>query len=157
MMNAYSLYALVFMAYTPGFRCKIQLGKSNLKNIPDLNFSIIADQCELRYVDTRTNETLLTEKCFEWDYDTDIFESTLITQFNLVCDHAIYSKNMLSIVAAAGVLGCLMFGWVQDHWGRRIAFEINVVTYVTGGIISLFMPSFFSFTAVDSSPSGRAF
>ncbi len=141
-MNAYNAFQLVFLMYTPTHWCKIP---EKLLNLTDIN--VTAYKCELRL--QYSNGTDISKiPCSSWVYDNQFFDSTIITKWDLICDRAIDSKISLSLISASTVFGCLFYAYVQDHWGRKIAFHINVTTYIVGATVSLFMPNLWAFTAV---------
>lgn len=141
-MNAYNCFQLVFLMYTPPHRCRVP---DVYINNSDLN--VTSAECSLS-VHSLTNGSTRTESCSQWEYDTEYFDSTIITEWDLVCDHAIDSKISLSVNAVAAVIGCLFYAYVQDCFGRKPAFLLNTTTYIVGATASLFVPNIWAFTAV---------
>ncbi|XP_046647945.1 organic cation transporter protein-like [Daphnia pulicaria] len=78
-------------------------------------------------------------QCSEWVYDDSIFGSTVVTDFELVCDDE--NKRPIPGMAymAGNVFGPLLFGFLTDKTGRKPAFTLCVFILfilVTGAAFS---------------------
>uniref|UniRef100_A0A914X4I0 Major facilitator superfamily (MFS) profile domain-containing protein n=1 Tax=Plectus sambesii TaxID=2011161 RepID=A0A914X4I0_9BILA len=148
-MNAYNSFGLVMLTYTPKHRCASPL--STVNSTSAMNYSSVSyERCSVNYFFDGQSEPALTEPCQQWTYDKDIFDETLITRFNLVCDRAIISKNIVAIMQVSSIVGCFLSAYIQDTFGRKMAFIFIVSTYVFGGVTSVFMPSVTTFIIARS-------
>src|ERR1700689_4492893 len=58
------------------------------------------------------------------------------------------SANLAAIASfyvVGAVIGALVFGWITDRFGRRLAFYVTLIVYLTGVILSAFAWDFWSF------------
>ncbi|XP_044538172.1 solute carrier family 22 member 20-like [Gracilinanus agilis] len=84
-----------------------------------------------------------TEACEDgWIYDRSTFPSTIVTEWDLVCD----SKSMRDLaqtVYMAGVLvGAAVFGSVADRWGRRAPLIWSYLQLGVSGACTAYFGSF---------------
>nr|XP_012223393.1 PREDICTED: organic cation transporter protein-like isoform X2 [Linepithema humile]XP_012223394.1 PREDICTED: organic cation transporter protein-like isoform X2 [Linepithema humile] len=93
------------------------------------------DQCSVNL-----NGTLV--KCTEWEYDRKIFPETIISQWNLVCDHTHYANIQQSILMFGVLLGNIIFGSLADRYGRKMPLMISVILQLLSGIGCAVVPWF---------------
>nr|XP_046264343.1 solute carrier family 22 member 13 [Scatophagus argus] len=78
-----------------------------------------------------------------WVYYNTLYEATIVTDFDLVCDQA----NMLEVAQAvlmAGILvGCLLFGPFAESFGRKRAAQIPVILLVIFTLTTGYCPNFY--------------
>ncbi|XP_055954395.1 organic cation transporter protein-like [Patella vulgata] len=93
-------------------------------------------------VDKYGNVTSLEYKCSSWVYDTSIFTSTFVTEFDMVCDNAVLESNAVMILFLGLLLGYGLLG--VEFVGpskRRYTDVISNLTWCLG----LFMISLFGY------------
>ncbi|KAK1878751.1 Solute carrier family 22 member 13 [Dissostichus eleginoides] len=82
-----------------------------------------------------------------WVYSNTLYEATIVTDFNLVCDQS----NLLELAQAglmAGILfGCLLFGPFAESFGRKRATQIPVVVMLIFTVTTGLCPNFFLYMA----------
>ncbi|XP_033993038.1 solute carrier family 22 member 13-like [Trematomus bernacchii] len=82
-----------------------------------------------------------------WVYSNTLYEATIVTDFNLVCDQS----NLLELAQAglmAGILfGCLLFGPFAESFGRKRAAQIPVVVMLIFTVTTGLCPNFFLYMA----------
>ncbi|CAG4930742.1 unnamed protein product [Colias eurytheme] len=90
------------------------------------------------------NETCCNDPVF----DKSIFPRTIVMEWNLICENS-WLKDLTQMLFQFGVLsGSLLFGIMSDRYGRRPTLVFSVVLEVFTGVISSFLPTYWSFTIV---------
>lgn len=85
------------------------------------------------------NETV-SIKCTNWTYDKQYFDQTLVTEWNLVCDKALIIRTIVSVMNLATLLSAI-YTLVQDRFGRKRAFLLNLTVFLAGSCGSLWSPN----------------
>ncbi|CAL8128169.1 unnamed protein product [Orchesella dallaii] len=87
-----------------------------------------------------------TKSCERWDYDRSIYQSTVATEFNLVCDNRWMAATIQASYMAGGLVGTLSFGSMSDRFlGRRKTVLISLCIVVGAGILASFATSYWMF------------
>lgn len=58
-------------------------------------------------------------KCSEWYYDQDVMHSTIVTEWNLVCDDNFKRAHAHLFYSFGFLFGCLLGGFASDRFGRK--------------------------------------
>ncbi|KAM8857142.1 solute carrier family 22 member 4-like [Synchiropus picturatus] len=83
-----------------------------------------------------------------WTYDTQYFESTVVTQFNLVCEEQ-WKQPLTSLCYfLGGLVGCFASGQISDRFGRKpvIFGSIAILSIFSGALV--LAPSWPIFTII---------
>uniref|UniRef100_A0A8C3I0D6 Major facilitator superfamily (MFS) profile domain-containing protein n=1 Tax=Chrysemys picta bellii TaxID=8478 RepID=A0A8C3I0D6_CHRPI len=142
-----------FTAATSEHHCQVHI---NINNTPYTNLTGNNQQPEKRHrfltmqwqlLDSNATVTNLTEletePCADgWVYDKSIFTSTIITEWDLVCDYR-QLKQMAQSIYMAGILaGGIIFGGLSDRFGRRSPLIWCYLQMAVTGTSTAFSPSF---------------
>lgn len=84
-------------------------------------------------------------KCISWEYNSTFYPSTVINEWNLVCDREWLISFSKSIYNVGYLIAVLVFGQLSDSVGRRPTLLFSYVLNVSAGILSAFSPSFAMF------------
>ncbi|XP_071974418.1 solute carrier family 22 member 6-A-like isoform X1 [Engystomops pustulosus] len=93
------------------------------------------------------NDTMMeTEPCKDgWIYDGSTFSSTIVTEWDLVCNHRKMRQVAQSIYMAGVLTGALVLGSLSDRFGRKVILIISYLTMAVSGTCAAFLPSFVTY------------
>lgn len=94
------------------------------------------EQCDFN----ATSPKFKNAYCSEYAYDHSFWESTMITEFDLVCERNALSTLAKSIIFSGLALGSFVSGLVSDRFGRKKAIWFSSVTMLVAGILTSVMP-----------------
>ncbi|KAM4723066.1 solute carrier family 22 member 6-A-like [Rhinophrynus dorsalis] len=95
-----------------------------------------------------TNSTLWndTEACKDgWVYDKSVFSSTIVTEWDLVCDLHKMRQIAQSIYMAGVLVGAVLLGSLSDRFGRRMVLITSYLVMAVSGTCVAFLPSFITY------------
>ncbi|KAL1441079.1 hypothetical protein MTO96_008826 [Rhipicephalus appendiculatus] len=118
-----------------------QWKEENIPRRPDGTYS----QCTLYEPDA--NGTRVEVPCTEWQYDLQPGEATVVSEWNLVCDHAWYVPVAFVYNRIGVVISVLFFGQISDRVGRLPAVYICTIISVASAGGAMFSRSFVDFMA----------
>ncbi|KAK7074009.1 hypothetical protein SK128_011647, partial [Halocaridina rubra] len=81
-----------------------------------------------------------------WLFNTTQIFSSIVIDYNLVCDKAIYPTIGLSALNVGGIIGVYIFGSISDRFGRRVSFLVCLAIEQIFGLLTAFAPDFWSWT-----------
>ncbi|XP_030566468.1 organic cation transporter protein-like [Drosophila novamexicana] len=83
-----------------------------------------------------------SDDCDKIDFDTSVFETTIVTEWNLTCKKSSLASMSQSIVMAGIMFGSIVFGMIADRCGRRPAFLGCCFMQLGAGLIVCLSPYF---------------
>ncbi|XP_077314839.1 solute carrier family 22 member 20-like [Lithobates pipiens] len=148
-----------FTAAVPPHRCHIpnldnDLVSFNLSNIAA--FIPVDDNLEskscIRFRNaelglwTNVTSTNNTESCKDgWIYDKSIFISTIVTEWDLVCDLRKMRQVAQSIYMAGVLVGAFVLGYLSDRFGRKAILTGSYFIMAVSGTCVAFLPNFVAY------------
>ncbi|KAI8499574.1 hypothetical protein Bbelb_226250 [Branchiostoma belcheri] len=176
-INALQLFGIVFLAVEPDFHCRVpQASFSGQEATPAelLNVTIPWEmrdgewkrsQCK-RYTYGPSESTFNTTSygdfvqghpvanrsqipCDQgYEYDTSEYKSTVVTDWDLVCDNSWKVKLAKSLWFAGRMVGAALGGHAADRWGRRPVLLVALAVDYVSGIVCAFSPNYAAFMAI---------
>ncbi|KAJ6648260.1 Carcinine transporter [Pseudolycoriella hygida] len=93
------------------------------------------------------NTSWPVEKCPEgWDYNTSEIFSSIVTDFDLVCERDIYPTIGLAALNVGGPIGVYLFGMLNDRAGRRTSYFSCLATLLFGSFLTALSVNFWMWT-----------
>ncbi|XP_074472029.1 solute carrier family 22 member 6 [Sebastes fasciatus] len=83
-----------------------------------------------------------------WEYSTETFQSTIVTEWDLVCDSASLNTLGSSMYMFGLLVGAPVFGSLADKYGRRIIILISLAIQAVFGVAAAFAPNFYVYIAL---------
>ncbi|CAG9859357.1 unnamed protein product [Phyllotreta striolata] len=81
-------------------------------------------------------------ECTNFVYDTSVFASTIVTEWNLTCSKS-YLVNLTQTITMLGILfGSVLFGYLSDKYGRKNPLVLAVTLQGLSGLGAAFSPWF---------------
>ena len=129
----------IFIAYEPDHHCKIpsQLHNFNCTEeemnsyvIPSTQKYGLYDKClrfernyshsvEIRPCESNNftlGEQVATKECSEWEYNIEESRTSVVTEWDLVCDRKSLAKTTIGVYLAARIFGVFISGWLADRY-----------------------------------------
>ncbi|KAK3766832.1 hypothetical protein RRG08_051976 [Elysia crispata] len=153
---AATIMSTVFILTEPVFRCAVPDLDSDTYTIKDEYHRALVDAAMGSGRDCNVysefnisdpffgNGSQATEKCHRWVYDKTNFTSSIITEFNLVCDKTYVRASSNAGMFAGSFVGCFAFGVLADIIGRKRSILICLVWNTVCCVLLFFMPTIVS-------------
>lgn len=133
-MATWSMITMTFAGQSPGFLCGSGQYGTN-ESLANIYNDSIVDVCS-------SNGSSCTNYVFEDDM------TTIVTEFDLVCDKKWIPATITTIQMAGVLLGCLVSGHLADMIGRKPTYFIAILVTVVFNIAGYFSPSWQVYSAL---------
>lgn len=128
--NGWYAYVSVFTGYTPEHECDFtSMG----------NYTRYGNDSKCFALDLSTNEKV---KCTKWTYDTSQMITTIITEYDFVCDKNYFFELAYSIEQIGYIVGTLIFSFVADVVGRKPVLLGVLISMSICGLLQYFVQNF---------------
>nr|XP_055059911.1 solute carrier family 22 member 13 [Misgurnus anguillicaudatus] len=89
-----------------------------------------------------------TTACIDgWVHNDTMYESTIVTEFDLVCDNVNSLRGAQTVLLAGILVGSLLFGPLSESLGRKRATQIPMVLMLIFTVIIGLSPNFYVYIA----------
>ncbi|XP_046968728.1 beta-alanine transporter [Vanessa cardui] len=78
-----------------------------------------------------------------WNFELNTYKSTVVTEWNLVCNKDFYPTLGLVLLAVGGIIGNYIFGYLQDTIGRKPSFFIYLTIECIFGVATAFAQNYY--------------
>ncbi|XP_030201039.1 organic cation transporter protein isoform X2 [Gadus morhua] len=78
-----------------------------------------------------------------WQYDTSVFSSTVVTEWDLVCDRARTNSVLSSLYMAGLLVGAMGFGYLSDRYGRKPVMLMGLAFQAAFGVGAALAPNLY--------------
>ena len=130
-ISAYQVLIVVLLGHCNILGGSVQLAQIILQVAPD----------EFNCIHFTSNDTSQCAPCSKYNYSFILFDETVNSEFNLVCDNAYKSSLVSTLSLAALFFGAIGLGVISDNLGRRnaliIASGLNIFKFVKGEYFTL--------------------
>ncbi|KAF5279391.1 hypothetical protein FQA39_LY05501 [Lamprigera yunnana] len=151
----------MFLQAKPNYRCQLLTELPNstyaLSN-STLNESYPYDFAMGKYSSCSMFVNGTKVECDAYIFDQSKYESSVVSEWNIVCNRAYMTAIGDSVFMLGVLLGSVVFGDLSDRFGRRIVFFSSLVIQVIFGLLVAVAPEFWSYSffrlIVGSTTSG---
>ncbi|CAF1005000.1 unnamed protein product [Brachionus calyciflorus] len=134
--NGWYGYVSVFTGFTPEHECDYEsMG----------NFTQFKNDTKCHAWDPNLNQSV---KCSIWKYDSSQMFTTIITEYNFVCDKNYYFELAYSIEQIGYIVGTLLFSFVADIIGRKPVLISALISMSICGVGQYFIQNFIAFMSL---------
>ncbi|XP_033123977.1 organic cation transporter protein-like isoform X2 [Anneissia japonica] len=112
---------------------------------PDDEGTLFINETQCRIYTSNENETELTDCEHGWTYDRSQYKSTIVSEFDLVCDDSYKSSLAASLYLAGFFFGSIIFGFMCDYYGRKRTIFVALAVTLLAGLMSGLASSYWLF------------
>eukprot|EP00063_Salmo_salar_P017479 XP_013992314.1 PREDICTED: solute carrier family 22 member 4-like [Salmo salar] len=99
-------------------------------------------------VDINVSEIEL-ESCLDgWKYSKEVYQSTFVTEWDVVCDNAYKVPLTTSIHYFGALVGTFISGQMSDRFGRKPALFTTIIIQTVATFIQIFSPNWEAFSII---------
>ncbi|XP_071837665.1 organic cation transporter-like protein [Apostichopus japonicus] len=145
--SSWHIFSIAFLGATPNYACassfdeltEDQLQYEYSNRTPGSMEKHEYSKC--RHIGPTNDSTA----CDDWIYANEPYGSTIVSEWNLVCDRASFVELSQTVLMIGVTIGSVIFGYIVDRFGRRQIFFASLFMQGIFGCIEAFSPSFVIF------------
>ena len=128
--------SMMFLGATPQFRCADGFGmNATFADLP-------AETPECHPFNHNSSS------CTRWVFDDSVYESTVVTEWDLVCERKPLLSMLQAVLMIGGIAGSLIGGQLTDRFGRRPVFLPIMLLLITCSFSAALVGDYVSFAVV---------
>ncbi|XP_036407594.1 solute carrier family 22 member 4-like isoform X2 [Megalops cyprinoides] len=144
--NGYAGMSMVFLAGTPHHHCSLPYLNGSTTNLSEalpmeeVNGHLDQSRCTRYKWLNSTGKPFgnETESCMDgWDYSTEQYVSTIVTEWNLVCGDSWKAPFSLSVFFMGVLTGSFISGQISDRFGRKVVLFITMAMQTIFSLLQL--------------------
>ncbi|GAB0091498.1 Organic cation transporter protein [Sergentomyia squamirostris] len=160
---AFHKLAGVFLLAKPDYRCLMPFEAQNASFTPSDGFLMnmsypwdalnskwsTCDRLVANFTDSyfeSGHPANATERCDRWAYDRSKYESSTVTEWDMVCSKSWLTATSDSLFMVGVLLGSIIFGHLSDKMGRKPIFFASLVIQVVFGVLAGIAPEYLTYT-----------
>ncbi|XP_043210439.1 organic cation transporter protein-like [Amphibalanus amphitrite] len=89
-----------------------------------------------------------SSSCTRWVFDRSVYESTVVTEWNLVCGRKPMLSMLQSVLMLGGIVGSLLGGQLTDRFGRRPVFLPVMLLVIACSFSAALVGDYISFVVI---------
>ena len=127
--------SMMFVGASPEFKCADGFdANATFASLP-------ADTPECRRLNS-------SRACSRWVFDTSVYQSTVVTEWSLVCGRKPLLSLLQSWLMLGGIVGSVVSGQLADRFGRRPVFLLTSVIIIGCAFAAAFVNDYASYAVV---------
>nr|XP_060614569.1 solute carrier family 22 member 6-A-like [Anolis sagrei ordinatus] len=136
-----------FSAASPGYRCHpVRLNVSLFGHPVPIGQDSQPDICQSSVLRPSSPNASGSVPCQNgWEYDRSIFTSTIVTEWDLVCNLQSLKSLAQSLFMAGVLVGAFIFGDLSDRFGRRLILIWSLLLVAIMGCGAAFAQNFVAY------------
>jgi len=126
LISPFQNYGIVFYAAKSDFWCA-----DIAQNLTETEFNLIKNVC--------------IDKCQKYEYDRTVFTTTIINEFDLICENDKYISISKAVYQVGYAFSSIVVGFLSDRYGRSPTFKVILFLEILAGYGQSFAPSILIF------------
>ncbi|KAJ3606660.1 hypothetical protein NHX12_026179 [Muraenolepis orangiensis] len=145
MFLAFHMLVSIFTEATPPHACSSTPSPTD-GPVPGFNGSLLPGRGEPTVCPDVLNGSSAESCPGGWEYSTEVFQSTVVTEWDLVCEHASLNNIISSVYMCGLLVGALGFGILSDKYGRRPVMLVGLAFQAVFGVGAAYAPNLYVYT-----------
>ncbi|XP_013421094.1 organic cation transporter protein [Lingula anatina] len=145
--SCWSMLVLIFIGADPGWTCSENVQNGNTTTSGPQLFSTLKTLDISNGSDTFSAENnSQCGMCSNYDFNTEF--TSIVTEWDLVCDNDFISDTISSLQMAGVLAGCLLFGQIGDTLGRKKAYFAAILLTSSMALGQYFTTAWYQFAVL---------
>ena len=126
MTAAFDTFCVIFKIDSPQHWCVRDTANNSLPcNVADADCK--AESC---VIPTGNAINVTPASCVEWEFDHSVYTSTVVTDFELVCDRGVLRSMIVTVLMLVNLVAAVLFGLLGDWYGRARTTAVAIILYI---------------------------